>query len=117
MAQARDLRSGIEICIATPGRLIDFLETKTTNLRRVTYLVLDEADRMLDMGFEPQIRSIVSQVRPDRQTLLWSATWPKEVQGLARDFLQPDYIQVNIGALDLQANRHITQMVEVVQDE
>lgn len=52
--------------IATPGRLIDFLESNTTNLRRVTYLVLDEADRMLDMGFEPQIRKIVGQIRPDR---------------------------------------------------
>lgn len=53
---------GVEIVIATPGRLIDMLEAQHTNLRRVTYLVLDEADRMLDMGFEPQIRKIVSQV-------------------------------------------------------
>lgn len=55
--------AGVEIVIATPGRLIDMLEAQHTNLRRVTYLVLDEADRMLDMGFEPQIRKIVSQVR------------------------------------------------------
>ena len=54
---------GVEICIATPGRLIDFLEMNKINLRRTTYLVLDEADRMLDMGFEPQIRKIVEQVR------------------------------------------------------
>lgn len=54
---------GVEICIATPGRLIDFLECGKTNLRRCTYLVLDEADRMLDMGFEPQIRKIVEQIR------------------------------------------------------
>lgn len=55
--------SGAEICIATPGRLIDFLEAGKTNLRRTTYLVLDEADRMLDMGFEPQIRKILEQIR------------------------------------------------------
>lgn len=54
--------SGVEIVIATPGRLIDMLESHHTNLRRVTYLVLDEADRMLDMGFEPQMKKIVSQV-------------------------------------------------------
>ncbi len=59
------------------------LETGKTNLRRVTYLVMDEADRMLDMGFEPQIRKIVGQIRPDRQTLMFSATWPKDVQKLA----------------------------------
>src|SRR3984885_1240389 len=81
--QIRNLQRGVEIVIATPGRLIDMLETQKTNLRRVTYLVMDEADRMLDMGFEPQIRKIVSQIRPDRQTLMFSATWPKDVQKLA----------------------------------
>jgi ATP-dependent RNA helicase DDX5/DBP2 len=81
--QIRDLQRGVEVVIATPGRLIDMLETSKTNLRRVTYLVMDEADRMLDMGFEPQIRKIVSQIRPDRQTLMFSATWPKDVQKLA----------------------------------
>ena len=59
----RDLRAGVEIVIATPGRLIDMLDSRCTNLKRVTCLVLDEADRMLDMGFEPQIKQIVSQVR------------------------------------------------------
>lgn len=114
--QARDLDRGVEIVIATPGRLIDFLDSGRTNLRRVTYLVLDEADRMLDMGFEPQIRKIISQIRPDRQTLLWSATWPKEVQGLARDFLREDPIQVYIGSLDIKASIHVTQQVEVVSE-
>ncbi|XP_018399400.1 PREDICTED: ATP-dependent RNA helicase DBP2-like [Cyphomyrmex costatus] len=113
--QARDLERGVEICIATPGRLIDFLEKGTTNLRRCTYLVLDEADRMLDMGFEPQIRKIIEQIRPDRQVLMWSATWPKEVQALAEDFLS-DYIQINIGSLTLAANHNIRQIVEICQE-
>lgn len=113
--QIRDLSRGVEVCIATPGRLIDMLEAGKTNLRRVTYLVLDEADRMLDMGFEPQIRKIIGQIRPDRQTLMWSATWPKEVRALASDFLS-DFIQVNIGSMDLAANHRITQIVEVVSD-
>ncbi|PSC72623.1 DEAD-box ATP-dependent RNA helicase 20 [Micractinium conductrix] len=109
--QAGDLRRGVEIVIATPGRLIDFLESRTTNLKRVTYLVLDEADRMLDMGFEPQIRKIVGQIRPDRQTLLWSATWPKEIQTLAREFLHNPY-QVIIGSADLKANHRISQVFD-----
>jgi len=113
--QVHMLRRGVEIVIATPGRLIDHLEGGATNLRRVTYLVMDEADRMLDMGFEPQIRKIVTQIRPDRQTLMWSATWPKEVQALARDFLTDPY-QVTVGSLDLRANIRIRQIVEVVSD-
>ncbi|PSR89462.1 DEAD-box ATP-dependent RNA helicase [Actinidia chinensis var. chinensis] len=113
--QIRDLRRGVEIVIATPGRLIDMLEAQNTNLKRVTYLVLDEADRMLDMGFEPQIRKIVAQIRPDRQTLYWSATWPREVETLARQFLRNPY-KVIIGSADLKANQSINQVVEVVKE-
>ena len=113
--QIRDLSCGVEVCIATPGRLIDMLESGKTNLRRVTYLVLDEADRMLDMGFEPQIRKIIGQIRPDRQTCMWSATWPKDVRQLASDYLH-DFIQVNIGSMDLSANHRITQIVEIVSE-
>ncbi|XP_078047233.1 ATP-dependent RNA helicase p62 isoform X1 [Augochlora pura] len=114
-SQARDLERGVEICIATPGRLIDFLERGTTNLRRCTYLVLDEADRMLDMGFEPQIRKIIEQIRPDRQVLMWSATWPKEVRNLAEEYLT-NYTQLNIGSLTLAANHNILQIVDVCQE-
>jgi len=113
--QSKELSRGIEILIATPGRLIDLLEQGRTNLRRVTYLVLDEADRMLDMGFEDQIRKIVDQIRPDRQTLLWSATWPKEVQRLAADYLQNE-IQVRVGSLELAANHRVQQIIRLCSD-
>lgn len=112
--QIRDLERGSEVVIATPGRLIDLLEMGKLNLQRVTYMVLDEADRMLDMGFEPQIRKIFDQIRPNRQVLMWSATWPKEVQTLAKDFLN-DAIQINIGSTDLSANHNILQIVDVCE--
>merc|ERR1719321_2560468 len=114
--QTRALRDGVEIVIATPGRLIDFLEGDRTNLKRVTYLVLDEADRMLDMGFEPQVRKICSQIRPDRQTLMWSATWPRDVQKLARDICRESPVHINVGSLDLRTAHTIRQYVEVVQE-
>lgn len=114
--QAMDLERGVEIVIATPGRLIDFLESGKTNLYRVTYLVLDEADRMLDMGFEPQLRKIVGQIRPDRQTLMFTATWPKEVVSIAQEFLREEPVQVQIGSTELTANRNITQVVEICEE-
>ncbi|WZN59677.1 DEAD-box RNA helicase [Chloropicon roscoffensis] len=113
--QINKLRRGVEICIATPGRLLDLLNMGSTNLRRVTYLVLDEADRMLDMGFEPQIKTILSQIRPDRQTLLWSATWPKEVAGIAAAYLTNPY-KVTVGSQELRANPNIKQHVEMCQE-
>jgi len=114
--QVGALRSGVEIVIATPGRLIDHLEQGNTNLKRVTYLVMDEADRMLDMGFEQQLRKIASQIRPDRQVLMWSATWPPAVQNLARDYLH-DYYQVTVGSLDLAGNKDVTQVIDVCSDQ
>ena len=96
--------------------MIDHLEANNTNLKRVTYLVLDEADRMLDMGFEPQIKKIVSQIRRDRQTLMWSATWPKDVQQISRDF-QKDPYEVHVGDMELSANTDVTQIIEVMDDD
>ena len=113
--QADELRRGADIMIKALNLLLDFLEPGVTNLRRFTYLVMDEADRMLDMGFEPQIRKIVSQIRPVRQTLMWSATWPKEVQALARDFLT-NPIQVNVRSLDLKVTDHVKQVIKFVTE-
>ena len=111
--QLRELRNGPQICIATPGRLNDFLEQRSLHLGSATYFVLDEADRMLDMGFEPQIRKILAQAPAARQTLFFTATWPRAVVRVATAILT-NPIQVNIGDTDsLVANKDITQVVEV----
>jgi len=116
--QKMQLWKGSEIVIACPGRLLDFLEAGVTNLKRVTYVVLDEGDRMLDMGFEPQIRRILSQIRPDKQILLWSATWPIEIQRLARDLCKHngDPIHIVVGSEDLAVNHMIKQHVEIMEE-
>ncbi|KAL0381736.1 UNVERIFIED_CONTAM: ATP-dependent RNA helicase-like protein DB10 [Sesamum angustifolium] len=112
--QLKDLDRGVDIVVATPGRLNDILEMNRVSLHQVSYLVLDEADRMLDMGFEPQIRKIVKEVPSRRQTLMYTATWPKEVRRIAADLLV-NPVQVNIGNVDeLAANKAITQYVEVL---
>ena len=78
--QLSELKRGAEIVVCTPGRMIDVLTTsggKITNLKRVSYVVLDEADRMLDMGFEPQINRMLQNIRPDKQCVMFSATFPR----------------------------------------
>lgn len=111
------LERGVECIIATPGRLNDLLEMKKADLSQIKYLVLDEADRMLDMGFEPQIRSIINHLPSKRQTLLFSATWPREIQNLAHDFLT-DPIQINVGEVNaLVANKDIKQKIVVCEED
>jgi ATP-dependent RNA helicase DDX42 len=110
--QSKALKEWPEIVVATPGRLIDHVKSKTTDLKRVTYLVFDEADRMFDMGFEPQVRSIANHVRPDRQTMLFSATFKKKVERLARDALT-DPIRIVIGELG-EASEDVTQHVQIL---
>ncbi|XP_027091549.1 DEAD-box ATP-dependent RNA helicase 42-like [Coffea eugenioides] len=112
--QISQLKRGAEIVVCTPGRMIDILCTsagKITNLRRVTYLVMDEADRMFDMGFEPQISKIVQNTRPDRQTVLFSATFPRQVEILARKVLNKP-VEIQVGGRSV-VNKDIAQLVEV----
>ncbi|CAD8085066.1 unnamed protein product [Paramecium primaurelia] len=115
--QKNQLNQHPHILIACPGRLIDLVESGSTTLKGITFLVLDEADRMLDMGFEPSIRKIVAQTRAERQTMLFSATWPREVQSLALDFCTQQPIHIQIGSLDLTSNRQIQQKVIILNKE
>ncbi|XP_051633999.1 probable ATP-dependent RNA helicase DDX43 isoform X2 [Manacus candei] len=107
---------GVDIVIATPGRLNDLQMNNFINLKSITYLVLDEADRMLDMGFEPQIMKILIDVRPDRQTVMTSATWPDGVRRLAKSYLKNPMI-VYVGTLDLAAVNTVEQRVVVIAEE
>ncbi|QQP36555.1 Uncharacterized protein FKW44_021693 [Caligus rogercresseyi] len=109
------LRSGVEILVATPGRLLDLAEEGCLDLSGVSYVVLDEADRMLDQGFEQDIRRILGQTHKERQTCLFSATWPDSIRKLAHEFLK-DPIKVTIGSEDLAAGKTVTQIVEVVDE-
>ncbi|MED6145276.1 DEAD-box ATP-dependent RNA helicase 37 [Stylosanthes scabra] len=114
--QLRELERGVDILVATPGRLVDLLERARVSLQMIRYLALDEADRMLDMGFEPQIRKIVEQMDMPppgmRQTLLFSATFPKEIQRLASDFLS-SYVFLAVGRVGSSTDL-IAQRVEYV---
>jgi ATP-dependent RNA helicase RhlE len=95
--QEKKLRAGVDVVVATPGRLIDHLERQNVVFDDLEVLVLDEADRMLDMGFAPQINRVVSEVPQYRQTLLFSATMPPEVEALARKYLRkPVVVQVGV---------------------
>ena len=116
--QIADLKRGAEIIVCTPGRMIDLLAAnsgRVTNLRRVTYVVLDEADRMFDMGFEPQVMKILANIRPDRQTVLFSATFPRQMESLARKTLAKP-VEIVVGGRSVVAPE-ITQIVEVRPEE
>lgn len=117
-SQLRSIERGCDLLVATPGRLVDLMERGRISLSAIKYLVLDEADRMLDMGFEPQIRRIVEgedmPTTAGRQTLMFSATFPRDIQMLARDFLR-DYIFLSVGRVG-STSENITQRIEYVED-
>ncbi|XP_050031211.1 probable ATP-dependent RNA helicase DDX43 isoform X1 [Dermacentor andersoni] len=108
--QIQTVNLGVEIVIATPGRLNDLVMNNIIDLKYVTFLILDEADRMLDMGFEPQIKKVLLDIRPDRQTVMTSATWPEGVRRLGQQYMN-DPFQVFVGSLDLAAVHTVTQTI------
>ncbi|ORY88071.1 hypothetical protein BCR35DRAFT_301984 [Leucosporidium creatinivorum] len=113
-----DMKRGSELIVCTPGRMIELLTTNSgriINLHRVTYLVLDEADRMFDMGFEPQVMKIINQIRPDRQTVLFSATFPRQMEALARKILRRP-LEITVGGRSIVA-AEIEQIVEVRSED
>ncbi|XP_040859270.1 DEAD box protein 53 [Ochotona curzoniae] len=113
--QIQDIAKGVDIITATPGRLSDLQMNKFINLNSITYLVLDEADKMLDLGFEPQIMKILIDVRPDRQTIMMSATWPDTIRRLANSYLK-EPMMVYVGTLDLVAVSSVRQNVIVTTE-
>ncbi|XP_043068175.1 probable ATP-dependent RNA helicase DDX43 [Drosophila bipectinata] len=114
--QISDVERGAEIIICTPGRLNDLVQANVIDVSSITYLVLDEADRMLDMGFEPQIRKVLLDIRPDRQTIMTSATWPPGVRRLAQSYMK-NPIQVCVGSLDLAATHSVKQIIQHLEDD
>jgi superfamily II DNA/RNA helicase len=115
--QAKALRSKPQVVVATPGRLVDLMNDGAIKLGQISYLVLDEADRMLDMGFEPQMKQIMKEIPAERQTLLFSATWPKSIKKLAATYLK-DAVHVNVGDTDeLSANKAVTQEFMKLNDD
>ncbi|KAI1423980.1 hypothetical protein F5Y12DRAFT_501462 [Xylaria sp. FL1777] len=112
-----ELKRGAEIIVCTPGRMIDLLaanQGRVTNLRRVSYVVLDEADRMFDMGFEPQVMKIFANMRPDRQTILFSATMPRIMDSLAKKVLN-NPVEITVGGRSVVAPE-ITQIIEIREE-
>jgi ATP-dependent RNA helicase RhlE len=110
--QERALRAGVDIVVATPGRLMDHMRHDTANFAALEILVLDEADRMLDMGFWPDVQRILGALPPKRQTLLFSATMPAEVLKLTQEFLHdPKYVQVGRRGGPAQTISHAIQTV------
>eukprot|EP01018_Ginkgo_biloba_P005209 Gb_05961 [translate_table: standard] len=110
------MKSGVDIVVATPGRLRDLMEDGVCSLSEVSFVVLDEADRMLDLGFEPEVRAILSQTSASRQMVMFSATWPLGVHQLAKEFMDANPIKVVVGSQDLAANHDVMQIVEVLDD-
>ncbi|KAF9670960.1 hypothetical protein SADUNF_Sadunf13G0123400 [Salix dunnii] len=112
--QKPELRAGVDVIVATPGRLIDHLQQGNTSLSRISFIVLDEADRMLDMGFEPQIREVMRNLPEKHQTLLFSATMPVEIETLTQEYLTSP-VQVKVGKVS-SPTANVSQILTKVSE-
>jgi ATP-dependent RNA helicase RhlE len=114
--QREELKRGVDVLVATPGRLLDLLEQRTMTLQEVRVLVLDEVDRMLDMGFLPDVRRIVEKISTDRQTLLFSATLPPEIERLAAWVLRdPELVEIGVRRSPAETVTHAVYPVAAEQ--
>jgi ATP-dependent RNA helicase RhlE len=114
--QERALRASVDIIVATPGRLMDHMRQQNTDLSGIELLVLDEADRMMDMGFWPDVRRIISAIPADRQTLLFSATMPDEVMRQALEIVRrPQYVQVGQRSAPARTITHRAHVVSAAE--
>ncbi|CCW62289.1 unnamed protein product [Phytomonas sp. EM1] len=113
--QHRSLQRGCDILIACPGRLTDFLKSGSISLQNLSFLVFDEADRLLDMGFQPQLDDILGYIKPGQkiQKVMWSATWPESVQSLVHEYLSDSRLLIRAGTsgTGLQVNEQIKQTI------
>ncbi|XP_027091432.1 DEAD-box ATP-dependent RNA helicase 20 isoform X1 [Coffea arabica] len=114
--QRSELRLGVDVVVATPGRFIDHLQQGNTSLSRISFIVLDEADRMLDMGFEPQMREVMQNLPQKHQTLLFSATMPVEIEMLAQEYLT-NPVQVKVGKVSCPTANVLQSLEKVPENE
>mmetsp|Transcript_44175 Transcript_44175/g.122316 ORF Transcript_44175/g.122316 Transcript_44175/m.122316 type:complete len:639 (-) Transcript_44175:74-1990(-) len=114
--QEQKLRESPDTLIATPGRLADFLRNRSVSLDMCRYVVLDEADRMLDMGFDPQVKEILDWCPRERQMSMFTATWAKEVRALANKYIN-NPVHVQVGSSDIAANKDVTQHIRIVNSD
>ena len=114
--QIKDLEAVPQLIVATPGRLLDFLEASVLTLKRCSFVVVDEGDRMMDMGFSPQLKKILSQVRPDRQVFMCTATWPSSLSEISAEYMK-NPVHLNVGSSEYPVNPNITHQIQVVESE
>lgn len=114
--QLLEFKGNSDYIVATPGRLLDVMDRGLIDLSNITYFVVDEADRMMEMGFENQLNCIFRSIRPDRQVTMWSATWPESVSRIAHTYIKSDATKMKIGGEKIAANKNITQEIILVNN-